>query len=84
VNPHVIGEGPEARAALLDDREYRSDQNEDRAADTKAAARTMRTFLVMCVSFSLNMGVVTTVIAFAGADFPDIGVYSIGICMSIV
>ena len=53
--------------------------NDEDGKNPKEAARVLRTFLTMCVSMSLNMGVVTTVIAFAGADFPDIGVYSVGV-----
>jgi hypothetical protein len=43
------------------------------------AARIQATFQKMCICFAMTMGTVTTVIAFAGADFASIGNYSTGI-----
>jgi hypothetical protein len=45
----------------------------------KEAARIQATFQKMCICFAMTMGTVTTVIAFAGADFASIGNYSTGI-----
>ena len=45
----------------------------------KEAKRIYRTFLIMSCCFALTMGTVTTIIAFAGAQFPSVGNQSIGV-----
>lgn len=44
-----------------------------------SASKIFKAFLSMCVCFAINASVVTTVIAFVGADFPQIGVDSVGV-----
>lgn len=46
------------------------------------AAAVKRSFLIMCISFSLNLGAVTTVISFAGPDFPGVGNTGTGVLYS--
>lgn len=42
------------------------------------ASRLLQGYYVMCICFSFNLSTVTTVIAFASADFPTVGNYSTG------
>jgi len=46
--------------------------------DDERASQTLRSFLIMSVCFAMNLGCVTTVIAYASSDFRDIGNYSNG------
>lgn len=47
--------------------------------DLQAAWAVKRSFLMMCAAMAANMGTVTTVIAFAGPDFPGIGLTGTGV-----
>lgn len=42
------------------------------------ASKLLQSYYVMCICFSFNLSTVTTVIAFASADFPTVGNYSTG------
>lgn len=53
--------------------------NNRNRVDLVAAEKLKRSFLIMCVSMAANMGVVTTVIAYAGKDFPAVGLKGTGV-----
>jgi hypothetical protein len=63
-------EGVDAKERLLE---------ENHEHDTEEAERLRRNFVRMSVCYALNAACSTTVIAYAGADFHDIGNYSNGV-----
>lgn len=52
--------------------------NQPLELDEAAATQTLRSFVIMSVCFAMNLGCVTTVIAYASSNFQEIGNYSNG------
>jgi hypothetical protein len=80
----MVEDGSESRASLLpaDDTTEPTETLLDAAIAIdparakKEAERVYRTFLTMTVCFSMNLGCITTVVAYASADFSSVGNYS--------